>query len=221
MDICRGFKLVYHKMRGHRIYEGIAELELLDNSKVIDQRQHEIYDTLRTNLVRVVAIKNINGTELPEAYLDKSNSDPFVTNMIKVGSVLRVKHADFTDEKKCITFHSTREGVMNLTQYVPTLYNGCKMWYYKNGHLREKHYIINGLKVFVLGFYDNLFNTLKYTWTFEMYPNEAFPVIREYLYNEQENPLAQYVIKEGRIVSKFVYDRTHSIESQFLNKLSS
>jgi hypothetical protein len=212
----RGYKLVYYKLRGPRLYEGIAEIELLEHSKIADQRQHEIYDTLRTNLARIVALKTATGTDISEGFLEKSSIDPFVAHGVKVGSILRVKHADLTDEKKCIQFYSTREGVMNISCHVPAGYTGSKVWYYPNGRLREKHYVINGIKLCVLGFYDNLFNTLKYNWTYELYPNEAFPIVREYLYNEQENPMAQHIIKEGRVISKMVYDRTYSTESLFL-----
>jgi hypothetical protein len=103
-----------------------------------------------------------------------------------------------------------------LTTELPPNYTGSRIHYYPNGRIREKHYLVNGYRTHTFGYNNNEFNSLYYTWVFEQDPK----VIREYIYNAQENPIAQYVIdSESKITSKIIYDRTNYLSSIYLERM--
>ena len=72
---------------------------------------------------------------------------------------------------------------------------------------------MGGQKTNTFGYYNNEFNSLYYAWQFEQNSNQTFPVVREYIYNQYENPVAQFIIKNGKIINKTIYDKTNYIES--------
>jgi len=215
-NLKRGYKLCYYKQQNGRVREAIAEIELLSSSKFIDERQHEIYDFLKTDIVKITKIENLEGSKVDEAYLVKK---PELKYDFKVGEIVRFKHCEFKEiipDFSYIAFYTTKAGALNDSVEIKNNYTGTKMQYYKNGKIKEKHYYVAGSKTHTFGYYNNDFNSLHYSWSFEQYPNQAFPTIREYIYNQHENPVAQYVINDGKISNKTIYDRTAYVDSIYL-----
>jgi hypothetical protein len=201
-----GYKLGFYKMPSGRIKEAILQVETLPASKLIDQRCHEVYDLMKTDLMKINKIETIAGEKLETAFLTKK---PELKYDIKVGEIIRFKHSDFTEtipDVSYFTFYTTRIGALNQSKEVASDFTGSLAYYYDNGKLKEKHHYANGIKVTVFGYYDNSFNALNYSWQFDQQPNQTFPMIREYIYSIQENPIAQYLIHEGKIVNQNIYN---------------
>ena len=211
-----GYKLGYYKRHNHRIKEALIEIELLDDSKLVDERHHEIYDFLKTDLAKIVKIQGIDGSKVDVAYIVKK---PELKYDIKEGEIIRFKFPEFEEilpDYSYIAFYTTKTGAINSGNEVDNNYTGTKIQHQTNGNIKEKHYYVSGSKTHTFGYYNNDFNSLHYSWTFEQSSNKTFPTIREYIYNQQENPVAQYVIIEGKIANKTIYDRTSNVDSIYL-----
>lgn len=216
-----GYRLGYYKSSSGRIREVLIHVQLLHSSKLVDERQHEIYDFLKTDLIKIIKIENPIGEQIPSnisIYLTKS---PELKYDIKEGEIVRFKHSDFKEalpDVSYIAFYNTKCGALNNSTEVPNDYTGSKIYYYPNGLIKEKHYYVSGYKTHVFGHYKNEFSSLHYTWVFEQKFSQAFPTIREYVYNIQENPVAQYIIDNSKIINKVIYDKTNYIKSVYLAK---
>lgn len=207
-----GYKLGHYKSNTGHLRNAIIKIKLLEKSKVIDERQHEIYDHLKTNLAQILSIENSEGEKIESAYLIKN---PELKHEIKEGEIIRFMHAKFSENQPDISylrFYSTKTGALNYSKEIPAQLTGVRYHYYKNGRIKEKHYYVNGFKTYTFGYYDNDFNSLHYNWTY----NQKDSNIREYIYNKNENPIAQYVINKFDIIDKVIYDKGHPNGSIYL-----
>ncbi len=211
-----GYKLGYYKKPHHKTKEVLIYIEILESSKIIDNRQHEIYDFIKTDIVKIVKIEGLDGSIFENAYFVK---DPEFKYDVKQGEIVRFKHSEFTNEtpdQSYISFYTTKTGALNNSSEIDKDQNGTKIYYYKNAKIKEKIYYVLGSKTHIFGYYDNEFNSLHYTWTIQRYVDQIFPTIREYIYNQQENPIAQYIINEGKITKKIIYDHSDNNDSIYL-----
>ncbi len=212
-----GYKLGFYRMPSGRIREALLHIETLPASKLVDQRRHEVYDLIKTDLMKILKIETIAGAKLETAFLTKK---PELKYDVKVGEIIRFKHSDFTEtcgDVSYFTFYTTKIGALNQSKEIQGDFTGSIFYYYDNGRVREKHHYANGVKATVIGYYDNSFNALHYSWQFDQQPNQTFPMIREYIYNIQENPVAQYLIHEGKIINqKIFHEKGGSVESIYL-----
>ncbi len=210
-----GYKLGYYTQPNNgRIREVLIELEILTTSQIKDNRMNEIYDYMKTDLARVRSIKNLTEDEITNAYLTRK-----LQHEISVGDIIRFKNPKFEEivpDTSYIAYYTTKTGALNYVTEVGPNYTGDKMRHYRNGKIKEKHYYVNGFKTHTFGYYNNDFNSLHYTWKFTQLSGQTFPEVREYIYNQQENPIAQFLISEGRITKKTIYDKTNYIKSFYL-----
>lgn len=214
--INHGYKLGYYKQQSGRIREAIISIELIKNSKIVDERSHEIFDFIKTDLAKITKIEGLNGEKVEIAYLIKK---PELKYDIKEGEIVRFKHCEFKEilpDHSYIGFYTTKIGALNDSMEVPKRYTGVIAHNYRNGRIKERYYYVNGDKTHTFGYYDNDFNSLYYTWQFEYNSKKTFPTIREYIYNQQENPIAQFIISNNKITNKTIYDKTNHIESIYL-----
>lgn len=218
-SINHGYKLGYYKQSNGRIREAIIQIELLKNSQLVDERQHEIYDFLKTDLAKIVKIESLVGEKIEKAYLLKT---PDLKYDVNEEEIIRFKHSEFKEvipDHTYIGFYTTKIGALNNSSENGENFTGTRLFYLKNGKMKEKHYYISGTKTHTFGYYNNEFNSLHYTWSFEQKPNQAFLTVREYIYNLQENPIAQFVIDQGKITTKKIYDKTDYIHSLYINSI--
>jgi hypothetical protein len=217
-NLMRGYKLGYYQQTNSRYREALIQVELLSSSQLVDERQHEIYDFLKTDVVKILKIEGLAGEKIETAYLIKK---PELKYDVKEGEIVRFKHSEFKEllpDISYIAFYTTKVGALNNAKEMPANYTGTKMYYYKNGKIKEKHYYINGYKTHTFGHNNNDFNSMHYAWTFEMKPGQILPTVREYIYNQIENPVAQYVIVASKIVNKQIYDKTSQVESIYMQQ---
>src|SRR5438552_683520 len=89
-QITNGYKLGYYKQANGRIKEAVVHIELLGSSKLVDERQHEIYDFLKTDLVKILKIEalgNLSDKEkLESIYITKK---PELKYEVKEGEIVR------------------------------------------------------------------------------------------------------------------------------------
>lgn len=216
-----GYKLGYYQQKLHvgRIQEAIITIELFDSSKVIDNRVNEIYDFMRTDLARIKNIVDLNGQTINSAYLICT---PELKHEVFKDEIISFKNPNFyrtVPDVGYISYYTTKLGVMNESYEVIKGFNGVRYYYYRNGNIKEKHYYCDGFRTHTFGYYNNCYNALHYSWTFMQESNEAFPRIREYIYNQQENPVAQFVILQNKLIKKQIYDRTNYVKSIYLSKV--
>ena len=212
-----GYKLGYHKQPNGLTLEAMIQLELMSDSVIIDERQHEIYDFVKTDIAKIIKIQGLNGEKFDTVYLVK---EPELKYDIKEGEIIRFKHCEFGEilpDHSYIAFYTTKTGALNNSTQVPYNYQGAILHYYKNGRMKYKYYYVNGKKTHTFGYYNNEFNSLHYTWQFENDLGYSFPIVREYIYNEQENPIAQFIISDGKIMKKNFYNKINHIESIYCN----
>jgi len=215
-----GYKLGYYKQASGRIREAMITLEILTSSKLIDERQHEIYDFLKTDLVKILKIESLYvDNRIDSAYIYRKGQE--LQYEVKVGEIVRFKHSDFKDpqpDNAYISVFTSKAGALNGSREAPSNFTGTRLYYYPNGRLKEKHYYVAGFKTHTYGYYNSEFNPMNFCWTFESRTNQTFPIIREYLYNLNENPIAQYIIHEGRITNKTVYLPNERSDSIYLQR---
>src|SRR5437016_13950653 len=84
-----GYKLGYYKQSNGRLREALVHIELLSASKIIDERQHEIYDFLKTDLVKISKIEGLSGDKVESVYIAKK---PELKYEVKKGEIVRFKH---------------------------------------------------------------------------------------------------------------------------------
>ena len=215
-----GYKLGYYKLPNDSIKEVLIHVELIDSSKLVDERQHEIYDFLKTDVSKITKIESLYGEQKIDdtipIYIVKT---PNLKYDVKEGELIRFKHSEFREiipDFSYIAFYTTKTGALNNSIEVPKEYTGIQMYYYPNGRIKEKHYYVNGYKTHTFGYYNTEFNSLHYTWVAEQKNSN----IREYIYNLQENPVAQYIIANDVIINKTIYDRSDYFNSIYLDKIS-
>ena len=202
--------------------EALVTIELLKSSKIVPPESHlsEIYAPYTTNIARVVSCEPLNGDSASRFYL---HCEPELTHSFTVNDIIRFKYSKLTPtERDNIKYYSTKQGALNTSKWVAPNTTGDVIRYYPSGKVRLKHYYINGCKTHTFGYRDDQYNSLQWTWTFyydkiqqSEDPQELIHV-REYLYDDKEKPLAQFVIADGKIVKSEIYDQTQLCESLYL-----
>jgi hypothetical protein len=179
--------------------------QLLPESHKWSHRIHEIYDPIRTDLAQVTELKFVWGKGEPEP---EQTFLPELRQTVKVGEVVRILHANYLNPSGHLSLFTTQHGAINQSTEIPPNLTGSYITYYRNGRIRSKYYAIDGQKTHEFGYRDTCFNPLHYAWTFEA------NLIREYVYNLNENPIAQYIIVNGQIRTQSIYhpgDKPQSI----------
>lgn len=217
-----GYKLGYYKSLTYPglIKEALIQIEILESSKVCDERSHEIFDYLKTDLCKINKIEAINGDKIENVFISKR---PELKYDVKVGELIRFKHSEFKEilpDISYIAFYTTKTGALNnltnIHDNIPLTYTGSRLIYYKNGKIKDKYYYVNGLKMQAFGYYNNDFNSLQYSWTYNRTPGQIYPTIREYVYDKNEQPTAQYKIQNKKIIDKCIYDKSGVADSLYI-----
>ncbi len=220
--IHHGYRLGFYKLPSGRLFETLIQIELLSSSKVVDERQHEIYDYLKTDLMKIVKIENP-----PTDGIVYLNYCPELTYPIQINDIVRFKHSDFnhpTPDQTYFMYYTTQVGALNNSKSIDHHFKasfaltststsamtdsdrtGVIYQYYNNGKIKNKKYYVWGMLATTYGYYNNDLNSLHYTWIYTQHENQTFPTIREYVYNQVEVPMAQYIINESRVVHQTIY----------------
>lgn len=216
----KGYLLGYFKNGTDIIKEALITIEPLDITNIKDDRNHEIYDFIKADIVKVISIEDLQGNKVNTAYLlNRPPND--LKYEIKEAEVIRFKNCNFAEllpNLSYIAFYTSKIGALNKSKEIAKTFTGVRYYYYPNGKLKEKIYYIQGNSMNVYGYYNNEFNSLYYSWIYEPDTNSSIMAVREYVYDRSEICVAQFIIKENKVVNKNIYNKSNFIESPYLSK---
>lgn len=212
----------YKKYSPELTLDALFTIKLLDNSRIIDKRKHEIYDTILTDKAEIINIQSVCNIDNPSVNSELYNGfikDFSDSGPITVGNILRIKYADLSHtSKNCIKFYSTKTGALNDSSYIHPNFKGSKIYFYPSGKIKKIIYCENGIKESVSGYYDNEMNSLKYVWTFFYNNSTLEEQVCEVIYNTTNNPVCKIIITDNKIVERTDYDRSTYVRSFYLGE---
>lgn len=172
----------------------IISVSILSSSIIDDNRQHEIYDHIKTNLIVIDKINHI----VP--YFGKYSSTPTILMgtvnqlCVSIGQVIELKTYDFNQYGNYIPVYSTKSGAINtipiLSMYFQPDFTGTIYNYFPNGKIQYKIcYFKSKLKTLYC-YYNSIFNTIWYSFHINSNTNQ----ITEYQYNDKEEYMGKILI---------------------------